>query len=206
MAATNIKWKIEGDYFEGCNCDSICPCIFNGDPDEGYCNITAAWHIQKGIYGNNIALDELNVVALFHTPGNMITGPKWNAALYIDKRASEEQNDSLVKIFSGQAGGFFTAVSNLIGKVMGIKSTPIEFGIEGKRRWLQINNLLNLQIEGTPGADPNQESLVVNPAFSAVPGTNLVIAKSSKYSYHDHGLQWDSSGKNGFYCKFKYSS
>jgi hypothetical protein len=206
MAETNIKWKIEGDYFEGCNCDSICPCIFNGDPDEGYCNITAAWHIQKGIYGNNIALDELNVVALFHTPGNMITGPKWNAALYIDKRASEEQNDSLVKIFSGQAGGFFTAVSNLIGKVMGIKSTPIEFGIEGKRRWLQINNLLNLQIEGTTGADSNQESLVVNPAFSAVPGSNLVIAKSSKYSYHDHGLQWDSSGKNGFYCKFKYSS
>lgn len=206
MVATNIKWKVEGDYFEGCNCDSICPCIFKGDPDEGYCNITAAWHIQKGIYDHNIALDELNVVALFHTPGNMITGPKWSVALYVDERASKEQNDSLVKIFSGQAGGFFAAVTNLIGKVMGVKSSPIEFGVDGKRRWLQINNLLNLQIEGTLGADPNRESLVVNPAFSAVPGSDLVIARSSKYSYNDHGMQWDSSGKNGFYCKFKYSS
>jgi len=89
---------------------------------------------------------------------------------------------------------------------MGVKSSPIEFGIDGKRRWLQINNLLTLQIEGTAGADPNQESLVVNPAFSAVPGSDLVIAHSSKYSYNDHGMQWDSSGKNGFYCKFKYSS
>ncbi|MGN6560909.1 MAG: DUF1326 domain-containing protein [Candidatus Nitrosocosmicus sp.] len=206
MVATNIKWKVEGDYFEGCNCDSICPCIFKGDPDEGYCNITAAWHIQKGTYDNTIVLDELNVVALFHTPGNMITGPKWSAALYVDERASKEQNDSLIKIFSGQAGGFFAAVTNLIGKVMGVKSSPIEFGIDGKRRWLQIDNLLDLQIEGTMGADPNRESLVVNPAFSAVPGSDLVIAHSSKYSYNDHEMQWDSSGKNGFYCKFKYSS
>jgi hypothetical protein len=138
MTASNTKWKIEGDYFEGCNCDSICPCIFKADPDEGYCNVTAAWHIQKGIYDNKVNLDGLNVVALFHTPGNMLTGPKWDAALYIDEGANKEQNNSLVSIFSGQAGGFFAALSNLIGKVMGVKSTPIEFGIDGKRRWLDI--------------------------------------------------------------------
>jgi len=90
--------------------------------------------------------------------------------------------------------------------MMGIKSTPIEFGIDGKRRWLYIKNLLDLQIAGSEGADLNQESVIVNPAFSAVPGSNLVIAQSSKYSYNDHGMQWDSSVKNGFYCKFKYSS
>jgi hypothetical protein len=109
MVTKNTKWKLEGDYFEGCNCDSICPSIFNGDPDEGYCNLTAVWHIQKGSYdadGNHkINLDALNVVALFHTPGNMLTGPKWNAALYIDERASKEQTDSLTTIYSGQAGG-----------------------------------------------------------------------------------------------------
>jgi hypothetical protein len=206
MTASNIKWKIEGDYFEGCNCDSICPCIFKGDPDEGYCNVTLAWHIQKGIYDDKISLDGYNVVALFNTPGNMITGPKWNAALYIDERVTREQYDSLVAIYSGQAGGFFAVASNLIGKMLGVKSVPIDFGIDGKRRWLQIKNLVDLQIEGTTGADPNQEALIVNPAFSAVPGSNLVIAKSNKYSYNDHGLKWDSSGKNGFYCKFKYSS
>jgi hypothetical protein len=66
--------------------------------------------------------------------------------------------------------------------------------------------LLQLQIEGIEGADPNQESLIVNPPFSAVPGSNLVVARSSKYAYNDHGMQWDNSGKNGFYCKFSYSS
>ena len=44
-------WMLEGDYFEGCNCNSVCPCIFLQDPDEGYCNLTIAWHIEKGHYG-----------------------------------------------------------------------------------------------------------------------------------------------------------
>ena len=206
MTATNLKWKLEGDYFEGCNCDSICPCIFKGDPDEGHCNVTVAWHIQNGIYDDKVSPDGINVVALFHTPGNMITGPKWTAALYIDEKATKEQTDSLVTIYSGQAGGFFAAAANLIEKMLGVKSVPIEFGMEGRRRWLHIQNLLDLQIQGTEGADPNQEALVVNPSFSAAPGSNLVVATSSKYSFNDHGMKWDNSGKNGFYCRFKYSS
>jgi hypothetical protein len=199
------SWKLEGDYFEGCNCDSICPCIFKGDPDEGNCNLTTAWHIQNGNY-DKINVDGLNVVGLFHTPGNMLTGPKWKAALYIDERANKEQSDALTKIFSGRVGGFFAAVTNLIGEMLGIKSVPIEFGIDGKRRWLRIKDSLQLEIEGLAGTDPNKEALVVNPAFYVVPGSDLVVARSSRYSYNDHGMQWDNSGKNGFYCRFSYSA
>jgi hypothetical protein len=201
-----ILWNLEGDYFEGCNCNSICPCIFMADPDEGNCHVTAAWHIQKGNYENNkINLNGLNVVAVFNTPGNMWTGPKWKAALYIDERASAEQNEALTKIYSGQVGGFFAAAANFIGEMLGIKSVPIEFGIDGKRRWLRIKNSLELEIEGVSGADPNKESCVVNPAVSTVPGADLIIARSSKYNYNDHGFEWNNSGKNGFFCRFSYA-
>jgi hypothetical protein len=198
-------WKLEGDYFEGCNCDVTCPCIFKGDPDEGNCNLTSAWHIQNGNY-DKINVDGLNVAALFHTPGNMLTGPKWKVALYIDERATKEQSDSLTKIFSGQAGGFFHLVAtNFIGEVLGVKSAPIEFGIDGKRRSLHIKDSMELDIEGVIGGDENQESRIVNQAFSAVPGSDLVVARTTKYRYDDHGMKWDNSGKNGFYCKFRYS-
>lgn len=52
--ATNQKasWRLEGDYFEGCNCDIVCPCIFLADPDEGNCLVTCAWHIRNGNYEN----------------------------------------------------------------------------------------------------------------------------------------------------------
>jgi hypothetical protein len=29
------NWKLEGDYFEPCNCDTVCPCVFLGNPDQG---------------------------------------------------------------------------------------------------------------------------------------------------------------------------
>ena len=41
----------------------------------------------------------------------MLTGPKWDAVLYIDERASKEQTDSLATIYSGQVGGFFPVAS-----------------------------------------------------------------------------------------------
>ena len=204
-SAARTSWKLEGDYFEGCNCDILCPCTFMGDPDEGNCHVTTAWHIQRGTYGNTTTVDNLNVVAVFNAPGNMLKGPKWKGALYIDKRANPEQTEALTKIYSGQAGGFFAAANNFIGEMLGIKSVPIEFGIDGKRRWLHIDNSMDLEIEGITGLDPNKESVIVNPAFSAVPGSDLVIARSSRYKYKDYSLQWDNSGKNGFYCRFSYS-
>ena len=199
------QWKLEGDYFEGCNCKLICPCIFLEDPTDGNCHVTTAWHIQRGNYNNTTNLDGLNVVGVFNTPGNMATGPKWKAALYLDQTATREQSEALTKISSGQAGGFFAVLSNHIGEVLGVKSAPIEFGVDGKRRWIHIKDSLELEIEGVTGMDSSKESRVVNAALSVVPGSDLIVARSTKYSYNDHGMQWDNSGKNGFYCRFSYS-
>ena len=199
------SWKLEGEYFEACNCDLVCPCTFFQDPDEGSCYVTCAWHIQNGVYDDNTTLDNLNVAAIFNSPGNMVTGPKWKAALYIDERATQEQKDAIIKIYSGQAGGFFAAASNLIGEMLGVKSVPIEFSVDGKRRWLKLKDTLELQIEAIEGSDKSKESLLLNIPFTPVPGSDLTIARSSKHKYSDYGIEWNNSGKNGFYCKFKYS-
>ena len=199
-----ISWEVEGDSFEGCNCQSICPCIFLADPDEGDCQLTIGWHIQKGHYGST-RLDGLNVAGVFHTPGNMVTGPKWRAALYLDDRASKEQAEALGKIFSGQGGGFLANVAALIGEVMGVRSAPIQFGIDGKRRWMRIPNVLDIEVEGVKGGNPNREAHVTNPALYGAIGFDPVISRSTKYTYHDHGLEWDNTGKNGFYSRFAYA-
>ena len=197
-------WKIEGDYFEACNCDTVCPCVFLGNPDQGQCDVVIAWHIAKGHYGNT-SLDELSVVVVFHTPGNMFTGPKWKAALYIDEKADKEQTDALGKIYSGQAGGFFAVVAGLIGKILGVRFVPIKFQIDGKRRTLQVPAIIDLTIAGVEGADKSRESTLSNAPMLVAPGFATVVAKSTKNSYSDYGMKWDNSGKNGFYSKFVYT-
>ena len=215
------EWRLEGDYFDGCNCKSICPCIFALDPTEGDCKGLAAWHIEKGHFtpgnhedgdrnsiaaNNPINLSNLNVVLSVHAPGHMLTGPKWKIAIYLDEKADDDQKNALTKIFTGQVGGdFFAEILPLIGEVLGIRSVPIEFSIEGKKkRRITIPSFAKMEIEGLTGSDPTVESKVINPAFSNTPGDDPIIARSTTHTYKDHGLEWDNSGRNAFYSRFTY--
>lgn len=197
------SWKLEGDYFEGCDCSTVCPCIYTGPPDEGSCHVTIAWHIEKGHHGDT-KLDGLNVVAMFHSPGHMLTGPKWNAALYLDGHASAHQAEALGKIFSGQAGGFLGEVAKFLGSVKGVKSVPIEFKAKGRSRSVRIANHVDLEIEAVKGMDEKDEPTLHNFSFGVAPGFDAVVAQSKRYSYHDHGYSIELSGKNGFYSRFAY--
>jgi hypothetical protein len=179
--------------------------VFLGNPDQGECDLTVAWHIEKGQF-DNTSLDGLNVVGVFHTPGNMWTGPKWKAALYLDERATKEQADALGKIYSGKAGGFFGVIAGLIGELAGVRSVPIKYEVvDGKRRTLQIPSAIDLTIERIEGADKTKEVTVSNAPMLVAPGFAAVVAKSTKNSYNDHGMKWDNSGKNGLYSRFAYA-
>src|SRR5438132_11609702 len=66
MAVTETEWRIKGDYFENCNCDVVCPCLFSplapfaSTPTQGACEVAFAFHIDEGSYGE-ASLDGLNV-------------------------------------------------------------------------------------------------------------------------------------------------
>lgn len=198
-------WRISGEYFEACNCDSTCPCIFLQDPDEGDCRLAMAWHLEEGHWGST-RLDGLNVASIVHTPGNMLTGPKWRVALYFDERATPEQLEALRQIFSGEAGGFWANIAALVGEQLGSRSSPIHLEMNGRQRRVQIPGVLELVVEGTRGGDEGRESLVTNPALYAAPGFDPVIARSVQYTYQDHDIEWDNSGRNAFYSRFEYSA
>jgi hypothetical protein len=178
--------------------------VFLGNPDQGECDSIVAWHIQSGHF-DKTPLDGLSVVGVFHAPGNMFTGPKWKAALYLDEKASKEQADALGKIYSGQAGGFFSVVAGLIGELADIRSVPIKFEMDGKKRRLNVPSAIDLSIEGIDGADKDKATTISNAPMLVAPGFAAVVSKSTKNSYNDHGMKWDNSGKNGFYSRFAYS-
>ena len=101
------KWSLTGSYFEACNCKVACPCIFLSPPTEGDCTALVGWHIDKGSF-DDVKLDGLNVALAVYSPGTMVE-TKWKAALYFDDKASEEQKNRLMQIFTGQAGGHHRA-------------------------------------------------------------------------------------------------
>jgi len=114
------------------------------------------------------------------------------------------RNYSFILVDWGQAGGFLANVAAFIDKVMGVKMTVIKFEKDGKKRRMHIPNVLDIEIEAIAGGDPNKESTITNPALYGAAGFDPVISQSTKYVYHDHGLEWDNSGKNAFYSHFSY--
>jgi hypothetical protein len=197
------KWSLTGTYFEACNCDVACPCVFLSPPTTGECTGFVGWHIDKGSQGK-VTLDGLNVALAVHSPGHMAT-TKWKAAVYFDSKASEAQKNALTQIFTGQAGGHPAVLVSFVGEVLGVKSVGIDYHADGKRRSLKIADIVEAEIEAIGGAD-GSEVTVKGPPLAISPGYAATVAKSKKLSYHDYGLQWEISEKNGFFSPFAYQA
>jgi hypothetical protein len=200
---SSSKWDLKGSYFETCNCEVECPCIFTSDPSHGDCTVLATWHIDEGKF-NGVSLGGLNVAGVFHSPGNMLK-TKWRVALYIDDRASKDQANALTRIFGGQEGGVPGALASFIGEVAGVKSARIEYSARGKNRSVKIPRIAEAEIEAIEGQG-GSEVQIQNHPIAVSPGNVAVVSRSKKFSFHDLGFEAELSNRSGLYAPFKYSN
>ncbi len=198
------KWSIQGEYFENCNCEVLCPCIHSGMqamPKDGHCDVPLLFHIDEGRYGD-VELNGLNVVSVLQTPGPMAEG-NGTVALYVDERADDKQREALAAIFSGEAGGPMGALASLITNILGVKYVPIEYRSEGKKRGGSIPDILDMEVEAITGADSEEPIWLDNAPHPA--STRLAVAKSTRGTFTDYGLKWDNSGRNGHYATIEWA-
>jgi hypothetical protein len=201
------EWKVSGDYFEACSCDSVCPCPTSGlaaRPTKDVCDAGLVFHIERGSHGTT-SLDGLSFAVLLHTPGPMIAG-NWTVGLVVDERATPAQRDAIVAIGSGQAGGPMAAVGPLVTRFAGVESRPITIERGPMRRSVSIPGLLDIAVEGIPGASPTEPIYLDNVGHPAA--SRLALAKASRGHMHAFGINWDdTSGKNnGHFAPFSWSS
>ena len=196
------RWKLSGNYFESCNCDVICGCLIQSPPSRVRCDAALAFHIDQGSYGPT-KLDDLNTVLVvsFPGPGKMRDG-NWAAALYVDERASGEQQDALGTIFSGKAGGRPQILAGLISRFLGVKAAPIKYEVQGHRRRVTIPDILTVDINAITGVDGAEPLWATNAAHPV--SSKLALAKNTEYRYSDHNLAWDSPGTNGHFAPFAW--
>src|SRR6266516_3465661 len=100
-----MAWNLKGSYFETCSCDLMCPCFMSLDHGAtyDYCRITLVFNIREGnIEGTDIG--GLKVAAIVDSPKVMTDG-NWRLGLFIDARATDEQEQLLTAVMAGQKGG-----------------------------------------------------------------------------------------------------
>ena len=166
-------WSLRGEYFENCNCTVACPCLFSttapltSTPTEGACEVAFAFHLDEGTFGD-VPLGGLNVAMIARTPGPMIEG-NWSVALYVDERADERQQEALQAIFAGAAGGVMGGFAPLIGEVLGIKTVPISYQREGKRRSVEIPDIMQMAVRPVPSVMGEDQEIVATNAHPFAP-------------------------------------
>jgi hypothetical protein len=209
MAMTQTSWQISGDYFENCNCDVVCPCLiapqgpFAARPTQGHCDLAFALHIDRGAFGD-VSLDGLNAAAIGQTPGAMGLG-NVSLAVYLDQRADDRQREALQKILDGSTGGPMGALAPLVSNVLGVKSVPIAYTKEGRRRAVEIPDVMHMAVQAVPSLIPDQESWAAT-GHPFNPDKLAFAVGEADSTFQDYGMRWDNSGKNGHYASINWSN
>jgi len=171
----------------------LCPCWIGEDPDNGTCDTIVAWHFDKGS-ADGVDVAGTTIVCVAHVPGNILQG-NWRAAIYIDDKASKQQEEALLKVYTGQAGGPVADLAKLIGEVVSVERAPIKFTVIEGKGILQIGTNYYAELEPYRGASGSLTTLAET-VFSTVPGAPVFVGKAPSYRSKNAALNIDLDIKN----------
>ena len=201
------EWKVNGQYYETCSCDFVCPCVpgqMAFTPTKGACTFAMAFQIERGRYGT-VPLDGLGFIVVARTPEAMIKG-NWSVGLVADERASAEQRDAITAIATGAAGGPMSAVSGLVGNFVGVESAPIRFDRSGATWSVTAAKLVDMAAQGAMGMNPDAGEPLHLDNTGHPAADRFALARASRSHVHALGFDWDDVGgrNNGQYAPFAW--
>ena len=206
---TTPSWHVNGQYYETCSCDFVCPCLPGGmsvKPSKGSCTFAMAFSVERGSYGS-VPLDGLGFIVLGYTPAEMGKG-NWSVGLIADDRASAEQRDALTAIASGSAGGPMAGVSGLVGTFLGVETAPIRFERSGVKWSVKASDFVDMAAEGVKGLNPNADEPLHLDHTGHPAADRFALARAARSRVRALGLAWEdaSGGNNGQYAPFSWRS
>jgi hypothetical protein len=173
-----MAYRLEGKLLEVCTCNVICPCWVGADPDGGTCDGTLSWHFDKGEI-NGVDVSGLTLAILCHIPGNILKG-NWRAVVFVDEKASPQQEEAILNAFTGKLGGPIAEFANLIGEVVAVERAPITFEVEKGKGRLRIGSAVTADVESFQGATGRATTLH-DTAISTIPGSPAYVGKAPVY-------------------------
>ncbi|HEY3542172.1 MAG TPA: DUF1326 domain-containing protein [Gaiellaceae bacterium] len=190
-----MSWQLSGSYVETCSCDLICPCnaTFDHGATYDYCRVVLAFAIRKGeIDGTDVG--GLNVAAIADTPKVMTEG-NWRLGIFVDERASDEQMEKLVGVFSGRMGGPMEGLAPLVGEVLGVERAAIKIDDDGLRHSVRVADSIDFEIQDiVPFGVESGQPVRFDGMFHPV-GSDLTIAEATRSKINAFGIEYE--GKTG---------
>jgi hypothetical protein len=198
-----MAYTLEGKLLEVCTCKTLCPCWIGEDPDFGTCEGTLSWHFDKGNI-DGIDVSGLTFAVLAHIPGNILKG-NWRVIAFIDSKATKEQADAIVAVYTGKKGGPVADLAQLIGEVVSLERVPMLFEVEQGKGRLRIGGVVEADLEPFKGAGDKPTTLS-DTIFTTIPGSPAYVGKAPVYkaSAPSLGISVDLHGHNAVQGTFRF--
>ena len=201
-----MAWRLDGTYFENCNCEVACPCSaadFSAPADYDRCQFLMAFHVDSGKI-DDVDVGGLTVGIFGDTPAMMIEG-SWKVGLFMDAKASEQQGAKLAGVFSGQMGGPMAGLAPLISEMLGMESASMDYSNDGRHHSVKIGDGVSIEIDDVesplePGAAAPKLTGVHHPAAST-----LTVARATASRINAFGYEIALAGKSGFSAPFSWA-
>jgi hypothetical protein len=183
-----MAYKLEGSLLEVCDCNVLCPCWIGEAPDNGTCQTALAYHFERGAL-DGIDVSGLTLATNAFVPGTPLAG-NWRVQIYIDERATKEQETALLSVFTGKQGGPVADLVALIGEVVGVERAPITFEVKEGKGTLRIGDTTEAVMEPYLGPSGKPTTLV-DSIFSTIPGSPAYVAKASMFRLKNEAVGVD---------------
>ena len=200
-----MAYQVEGRLLEVCDCKVLCPCWIGEDPDGGTCEAALAWYVDKGTV-EGVDVSGLALAGITHIPGNVLAG-NWRTVFFVDDRATPEQEEALLNVFTGKLGGDIADLAQLIGESR-VERAPVTFTVEEGRGTLRIGSVVEAEMEPYKGPT-GKETTLNESVFTTIPGAPAYVAKaltyrrnSSQYGLKDVALE----GHNAIQGYFRFEA
>ena len=200
-----IKWNIEADFLQACNCDYGCPCEFSAPPTRGFCEGLGAWRITRGHYGD-VPLDGLSMAFVARWPKAIHEG-NGTVCLFFDERANPSQRDALLQIASGKAGGLpFEIIVNTFSKILEPQYVRFQFNFNGVNSSAKIGDVLSVQLESIKNPVTGEPENVRIEHSTGFIFKDADCASARECNSSVPGLTYSWPNKAAFVTRIKYSN
>jgi hypothetical protein len=151
------EWRVAGEWFDVCSCNTPCPCTYAQAPTGNHCEVMWAYRIKEGYYGAT-SMAGLKVVLLSSFDGNLWDGGKLDTGIFLDAAAGDEQRQALAAIFTGQAGGWMTQfVPEHVRSVRGVEFADISVEVDSKLEHWNVRVADKVDASGVPLSGPTSD-------------------------------------------------
>jgi hypothetical protein len=197
-----MGYAVEGRLLEACSCAGPCPCWVGDDPDGGTCDAFLAYHYDKGHF-NDVDVAGLTLALVARIPGNVLAG-NWKVAAYVDSKASPKQKEAILAAHTGKLGGPLADLAKLVGEVVGVHDTPIQFNLVEGKGTIRVGEVVSADMQ--PYVDgKGRPTKLVDTVFSTIPGSPAFVGKatSHKVNIPEHKMTWEFTGRNAVLGNFR---